>query len=104
MVLESDVNVVTRKFFYQILILGEYFTPNVALFLQIEWSKKDQNRELFPEEENNRTRTDTPTSLDMHDMGLATIINPLNKDATGKPLSASMKSTIERLRTWDNRS
>jgi transcription initiation factor TFIIB len=40
----------------------------------------------------------------MHDMGLATIINPQNKDATGKPLSASMKSTIERLRTWDNRS
>jgi transcription initiation factor TFIIB len=40
----------------------------------------------------------------MHDMGLATIINPQNKDATGKPLTASMKSTIERLRTWDNRS
>jgi len=37
-------------------------------------------------------------------MGLATIINPQNKDATGKPLTASMKSTIERLRTWDNRS
>jgi transcription initiation factor TFIIB len=40
----------------------------------------------------------------MHDMGLATIINPQNKDAAGKPLTASMKSTIERLRTWDNRS
>jgi transcription initiation factor TFIIB len=40
----------------------------------------------------------------MHDMGLATIIGPANKDATGKPLSASMKSTIERLRTWDSRS
>ncbi len=40
----------------------------------------------------------------MHDMGLATIIGPTNRDATGKPLSASMKSTIERLRTWDSRS
>jgi transcription initiation factor TFIIB len=40
----------------------------------------------------------------MHDRGLATIINPLNKDASGKPLSTSMKSTIERLRTWDSRS
>jgi transcription initiation factor TFIIB len=40
----------------------------------------------------------------MHDMGLATIINPVNKDASGKPLTASMKSTIERLRTWDSRS
>ena len=45
-----------------------------------------------------------PTSLAMHDMGLATVINPQNRDATGKPLTASMKSTIERLRTWDNRS
>ena len=40
----------------------------------------------------------------MHDMGLATIIGPTDRDATGKPLSASMKSTIERLRTWDSRS
>jgi transcription initiation factor TFIIB len=35
---------------------------------------------------------------------LSTVINPLNKDASGKPLSTSMKSTIERLRTWDSRS
>ena len=32
-----------------------------------------------------------------------TIIGPIYKDASGKPLSASMKSTIERLRTWDSR-
>ncbi len=61
-------------------------------------------RAFSKEEGDNRTRTGTPTSLAMHDMGLATIINPQNKDATGKPLTASMKSTIERLRTWDNRS
>jgi len=61
-------------------------------------------RSFSKEDGENRTRTGTPTSLAMHDMGLATIINPQNKDATGKPLSASMKSTIERLRTWDNRS
>ena len=58
----------------------------------------------FSKEEDSRTRIGTPTSLAMHDMGLATIINPQNKDATGKPLTASMRSTIERLRTWDNRS
>ena len=40
----------------------------------------------------------------MHDMGLATIIDPINKDASGRPLSATMKNTIERLRTWDSRS
>ncbi len=49
-------------------------------------------------------RTGAPSSLTIHDMGLSTVINPLNKDASGKPLSTSMKSTIERLRTWDSRS
>ncbi len=50
------------------------------------------------------SRTGAPTSLTRHDKGLSTVINPLNKDAAGKPLSASMKSTITRLRTWDSRS
>ena len=52
----------------------------------------------------NRTRTGMPTSLTIHDHGLSTIINPINRDATGKPIKGSMKSMIERLRTWDNRS
>jgi len=50
------------------------------------------------------TRTGSPISLIMHDKGLSTVINPINRDATGKPLSSSMKSTITRLRTWDSRS
>ena len=50
------------------------------------------------------TRTGAPTSLTIHDRGLSTVINPINKDASGKPLSTSMRSTIERLRTWDSRS
>ena len=49
-------------------------------------------------------RTGAPSSLTIHDMGLSTVINPQNRDATGKPLSSSMKSTITRLRTWDSRS
>jgi len=58
----------------------------------------------FSNEEENKSRAGVPTSLAMHDMGLATVINPQNRDATGKPLSATMRSTIERLRTWDSRS
>jgi len=50
------------------------------------------------------SRTGAPTSLTRHDKGLSTVINPANRDAAGKPLSASMKSTITRLRTWDSRS
>ena len=61
-------------------------------------------RSFSKEEHEGRSRAGVPTSLAMHDMGLATIIGPTDRDATGKPLSASMKSTIERLRTWDSRS
>ena len=50
------------------------------------------------------SRTGSPISLTRHDKGLSTVINPANRDATGKPLSSSMKSTITRLRTWDSRS
>ena len=57
----------------------------------------------FSNEESNRNRVGPGTSLTMHDMGLSTVIGAANKDSTGKPLSASMKSTIERLRTWDSR-
>jgi transcription initiation factor TFIIB len=61
-------------------------------------------RSFSKEEHEGRSRAGVPTSLAMHDMGLATIIGPADRDATGKPLSASMRSTIERLRTWDSRS
>jgi len=61
-------------------------------------------RAFSQEEHKDRSRAGIPTSLAVHDMGLATIIGPINKDASGKPLSPSMKSTIERLRTWDSRS
>ena len=61
-------------------------------------------RSFSQEEYGNRSRAGVPTSLAIHDMGLATIIGPVDRDASGKPLSASMKSTIERLRTWDSRS
>jgi len=47
-----------------------------------------------------RSRTGMPTSLSRHDMGLATIIGKTNRDASGRGLDASVKSTMERLRTW----
>jgi len=58
----------------------------------------------FTNDESNRARTGAGTSLTIHDMGLSTIIGKANKDATGKPLSSGVKSSIERLRTWDSRS
>jgi transcription initiation factor TFIIB len=72
---------------------------------------KDKIEETGPEwrafskdEKDDRSRGGIPTSIAMHDMGLATVIGAVNKDASGKSLSGSMKATVERLRTWDSRS
>ena len=58
----------------------------------------------FLDDKTNKARTGAGTSLTMHDYGLATVINPINRDSVGKPLSYSMKKTLKRLRIWDNRS
>lgn len=51
-----------------------------------------------------KSRTGTGCTLAMHDKGLYTNIGSQNIDATGKPLSGPMKTTIERLRKWDQHS
>lgn len=61
-------------------------------------------RAFSKEEKEDRSRTGIPSSLAMHDMGLATVIGTKDVDASGKSISAFMRSTIERLRTWDSRS
>jgi len=58
----------------------------------------------FTDDKTNRARTGVGTSLTIHDQGLSTVINPINKDSVGKPLSNSMKNTLKRLRIWDGRS
>ena len=69
-----------------------------ALETQAEW------RAFATDEVNNsRSRTGMPTSLARHDKGLATIIGRANKDASGQVLDAAMRTTMERLRTWDFR-
>ena len=84
---------------------GEKFCAKCGFVLTEKVSESGPEWRSFSKEEHDgRSRAGVPTSLAMHDMGLATIIGPTNRDATGKPLSASMKSTIERLRTWDSRS
>ncbi len=61
-------------------------------------------RAFSKDEKDDRSRGGIPTSIAMHDMGLATVIGAVNKDASGKSLSGSMKATVDRLRTWDSRS
>ncbi len=54
--------------------------------------------------EGDRSRTGSPSSLALHDMGLSTVIGLESTDASGNALQSSMKSQLERLRTWDRRS
>ena len=61
-------------------------------------------RSFSREEGEDRSRTGGPTSIAIHDMGLATMIGALNRDASGRSISGATKSTVERLRTWDRRS
>ncbi len=84
---------------------GEIFCGGCGFVLSEKLQESGPEWRSFAQDEHgDRARAGAPTSLTMHDMGLATIINPINKDASGKPLTASMKSTIERLRAWDSRS
>jgi transcription initiation factor TFIIB len=52
---------------------------------------------------NDRSRTGAPTTLARHDMGLATVIGNGDKDASGTKINVAMRSTMNRLRTWDFR-
>ena len=84
---------------------GEMFCSKCGFVISEKLQESGPEWRSFTQDEHgDRARAGAPTSLTMHDMGLATIINPVNKDASGKPLTSTMKSTIERLRTWDSRS
>lgn len=84
---------------------GEIYCTNCGYVITERLLESGPEWRAFSQDERgNRARTGAPTSLSMHDMGLSTVINPANRDSTGRPLTTSMKSTIERLRTWDNRS
>ena len=83
---------------------GELFCGKCGLVVTDKIADTGAEWRSFANDDSNRTRVGAGTSLAMHDMGLSTVIGAANKDATGKPLSASVKSSIERLRTWDSRS
>ena len=83
---------------------GELFCGKCGFVITDKIADTGAEWRSFANDESSRARTGAGTSLTMHDMGLSTIIGAANKDATGKPLSSSVKSSIQRLRTWDSRS
>lgn len=84
---------------------GELFCSNCGFVVKEKIEEIGPEWRAFSKEEKeDRSRTGIPSSLAMHDMGLATVIGSKDIDASGKSLPAFMRSTIERLRTWDSRS
>jgi transcription initiation factor TFIIB len=84
-------------------VTGEIFCRNCGYVAAEKLEESGPEWRSFSNDESDKSRVGAATSLTMHDMGLSTVIGSADKDATGKPLSASMKNSIERLRTWDSR-
>jgi len=83
---------------------GEIFCSHCGFVISERVEDSGPEWRSFSSDKTNRGRTGSGTSLAKHDQGLSTIISLTNKDASGKPLSTSMKKTLKQLRTLDRRS
>ena len=84
---------------------GELCCGNCGMVLKDKIIETGPEWRQFSEDgKESRSRTGIPTSIAQHDMGLATVIGVSNRDASGRSLSGPMRTTVERLRTWDRRS
>ncbi|MCH7758377.1 MAG: transcription initiation factor IIB [Thaumarchaeota archaeon] len=83
---------------------GEMICGRCGFVMDERLVDSGQEWRSFLDDKTSKARTGDRTSLTRHDRGLNTIINPVNKDSAGNPLSASMKSSLRRLRLWDSRS
>jgi transcription initiation factor TFIIB len=71
---------------------GEIICSNcgVVILEGIEDYAHEERRAYSMEELEHRSRTGAPTSLAIHDRGLSTTIDKVNKDANGKILDSTM--------------
>ncbi|MDH3312075.1 MAG: transcription initiation factor IIB [Nitrosopumilus sp.] len=83
---------------------GEIFCSHCGFVLSERIEDSGPEWRSFYDDKTNSGRTGSGTSLAKHDQGLSTIINSINKDASGKPLSSTMKKALKQLRMLDRRS
>ena len=83
---------------------GELLCSICGIVISENRESVDPEWRSFANDGADKSRVGSGTSITIHDMGLSTMIGAANKDATGKPLSATMKKSIDRLRTWNTRS
>lgn len=83
---------------------GETICQKCGAILEIENINQNQDWSAFDIGEfNEKARTGAPSSLARHDMGLFTVIGRTDRDASGGKLDPKVRSTMQRLRTWDFR-
>jgi len=84
---------------------GETICGNCGLVLQdITMDKGPEWRAFTQEEKESRSRVGIPTSYSVHDKGLSTAIDRIDRDAFGRKLPLSTRLQMWRLRKWQIRS
>lgn len=84
---------------------GEFVCGGCGYVLQDRFEETGPEWRAYTlEEGETKRRTGSPSTLSKHDMGLSTVIGDGYKDATGRTLSSSSRTTINRMKTWDRRS
>jgi transcription initiation factor TFIIB len=81
---------------------GETICTNCGIVISIDKSSQQvtQERRVF---DAIQSRVGMPLTLTRHDRGLSTVIGSPDKDASGQGLDNSVRSMMQRLRTWDYR-
>jgi len=83
--------------------LGEIFCKSCGFVITEKINDLNHDSINFDDGKNNR-RTGAKISIAVHDFGLSTMIGGINKDAKGKPISASTNAALKRIRILDQRS
>jgi len=83
---------------------GEIICGNCGLVVGEQIMNKGPEWRAFTiEEKSQRSRVGSPTSLSIHDKGLSTVIDRINRDAFGRRLPTSTRLQMLRLRKWQIR-
>jgi transcription initiation factor TFIIB len=85
---------------------GETICTNCGMVINNDKSLQQITSERRASDANqmrDRSRVGMPMTLTRHDKGLSTVIGRPDKDARGQGLDNSMRSMMQRLRTWDHR-
>jgi len=84
---------------------GETICGNCGLVVQeVMMDKGPEWRAFTQEEKESRSRVGIPTSYSVHDKGLSTAIDRIDRDAFGRKLPLSTRLQMWRLRKWQIRS